>query len=199
MKKQNIFIDFDGTICFDTFWRTAPETLKRKIEDLLFHGGNGETLENWMRGKLTSEEICKFVALSLEVDFKDVFSIFVADCKSMTVSADSLRAIDRCRKNNNVYLITDNMDSFTIYTEPQLKLGQHFDRIYNSADLGILKGDEDESLFIKALKDTKSDIKKSILLDNSKSNCEIFKKIGGNSFCVRNENDVLNLLQMLEN
>ena len=50
MKKQNIFIDFDGTICFDTFWRTAPETLKRKIEDFLFHGGNGETLENWMRG-----------------------------------------------------------------------------------------------------------------------------------------------------
>ena len=45
MKKQNIFIDFDGTICFDYFWRSAPDAFKQKFEimEILLKIGCGET------------------------------------------------------------------------------------------------------------------------------------------------------------
>ena len=36
MKKQNIFIDFDGTICFDYFWRSAPKEINATIVKFLF-------------------------------------------------------------------------------------------------------------------------------------------------------------------
>ena len=36
MKKQNVFVDFDGTICFDYFWRSTPEEIKTTIGKFLF-------------------------------------------------------------------------------------------------------------------------------------------------------------------
>ncbi len=198
MKKQNIFIDFDGTICFDFFWRGVPDSLRQKFESFLFRD-NGNVVEDWMRGNLTSEQVCHFISENRGLVHDEILKIFVNDCKTMTVKPEILMAIDRCRKNNNVFLITDNMDSFTRFTEPGLKLKQHFDKIYNSADYGKLKDDAaEESLFTKALSDSNSDIKKSVLLDNSKKNCEIFKKLGGSSFCVENADHVLTLLKMLE-
>ena len=198
MKKQNIFIDFDGTICFDYFWRSAPDAFKQKFEPFLFRD-NGNIVEDWMRGNLTSEQVCHFISENRGLNYEDIFEIFVNDCETMIVKSEILMAIDKCRKNNNVFLITDNMDSFTRFTEPRLKLKQHFDKIYNSADYGKLKDDSiEESLFTKALSDSNSDIKKSVLLDNSKRNCEIFKKLGGTSFCVDSAEHVLTLFKMLE-
>lgn len=42
------------------------------------------------------------------------------------------------------------------------------------------------------------DIKKSVLLDNSEKNCKIFSELGGTSFLVKNADDTLSTLKMLE-
>ena len=36
MNKPILFIDFDGTICYDKYWRSLPERYNNKIQKLLF-------------------------------------------------------------------------------------------------------------------------------------------------------------------
>ncbi len=41
-------------------------------------------------------------------------------------------------------IATDNMDTFTRFTVPALRLSEHFDGILNSFERGVLKQDIDE-------------------------------------------------------
>jgi FMN phosphatase YigB (HAD superfamily) len=198
MKKQNIFIDFDGTICFDYFWRSAPKEINAKIVKFLFHD-NVNLIENWMRGKLSSEEVVKNISQNTGLDYTLIWDIFVQDCKNMYVRPDILRAISKCNVNNNTILITDNMDCFNRFTLPQIQFEKYFSYIFNSCDYGTLKDDAPtKGLFKKIIDLYDWDMKKSVLLDNSEKNCKIFSELGGISFLVKNAEDTLSTLKMLE-
>ena len=198
MKKQNIFIDFDGTICFDYFWRSAPEEINKTIVKFLFQD-NVHLIENWMRGKISSEEVIKIISQNTGINYTLIWDIFVKDCKNMYVRPDILQAISKCNVNNNTILITDNMDCFNRLTNPQIQFEKYFSYIFNSYDYGVLKDDAlNECLFKKIIDLYGFDIKKSVLLDNSEKNCKIFSELGGTSFLVKNADDTLLTLKMLE-
>ena len=78
MKKQNIFIDFDGTICFDYFWRSAPEEIKKIIGKFLFQD-NTYLLEDWMRGQKSSEDINQIISDNCNLDYNMIWSYFIKD------------------------------------------------------------------------------------------------------------------------
>ncbi len=197
MKKQNIFIDFDGTICFDYFWRSSPEKIKETIVKFLFQN-NTYLLEDWMRGQKSSEDINKIISTECNLDYNMLWDYFVKDCENMYVAEDVLSAISSCRKNNTVILITDNMDSFNRFTKDKLKLKEYFDYIFNSCDYGLLKDDLiPKGLFKKVIDIHNFDIKRSILLDNSQKNCDLFNELGGESFLVKDKRDVISILKML--
>ena len=197
MKKQNIFIDFDGTICFDYFWRSSPEKIKGTIVEFLFQN-NTYLLEDWMRGQKSSEDINKIISTECNLDYNMIWKYFVKDCENMYVAEDVLSAISSCRKNNTLILITDNMDSFNRFTRDKLKLTEYFDYIFNSCDYGLLKDDPiQKGLFKKVIDIHNFDIKKSVLLDNSKKNCDLFSELGGESFLVKDKQDVISILKML--
>ena len=183
MKKQNIFIDFDGTICFDYFWRSAPKEINATIVKFLFQD-NVHLIENWMRGKISSEEVVKNISQNTGLNYTLIWDIFVQDCKNMYVRPDILQTVSKCNVNNNTILITDNMDCFNRFTNPQIQFEKYFSYVFNSCDYGVLKDD--------------FDIKKSVLLDNSEKNCKIFSELGGTSFLVKNADDTLSTLKMLE-
>lgn len=198
MKKQNIFVDFDGTICFDYFWRTAPKDVNAAIVKFLFQD-NVHLIENWMRGNSSSEEVVTIISQNTGLDYTLIWDIFVKDCQNMYVNPEILQAVSNCNKNNNTILITDNMDCFNRFTKPQLHLEKYFSYIFNSSDFGILKDDAlAKGLFKKIIDMYDFDIEKSVLLDNSDKNCKIFSKLGGTSFLVKNADDMLSILKMLE-
>lgn len=58
---KTLFIDFDGTICHDRFWRSLPKNENQQIQDFLFSGKNSAVVD-WMKGVYTSEEINQMVA-----------------------------------------------------------------------------------------------------------------------------------------
>lgn len=198
MKKQNIFIDFDGTICFDYFWRSSPEEIKEKIGKFLFQD-NTYLLEDWMRGKKSSEDINNIVSTNCNLDYNMLWDYFVKDCENMYVPQDILNAISSSRKNNTLVLITDNMDSFNRFTKDKLRLTEYFDYIFNSFDYGLLKDDPaQEGLFKKVIDIHNFDIHKSVLLDNSQKNCDLFRELGGESFLVKDKQDVISILKNFE-
>ena len=192
---KNIFIDFDGTICFDYFWRSCPEEIKAAIGKFLFQD-NTYLLEDWMRGKKSSEDINKIVSTNCNLDYNMVWDYFVKDCENMYIPEDILKVISSSRKNNTLILITDNMDSFNRFTKDKLKLTEYFDYIFNSFDYGLLKDDPiDKGLFKKVIDEHNFDINKSILIDNSQKNCDLFGELGGESFLVKDKQDVISILK----
>lgn len=197
MNKQNIFIDFDGTICFDYFWRSAPQEVNKIITKFLFQD-NTTLIENWMRGNLSSKNIVTLIAENTGLDYDLIYDILVKDCQNMYISPELLQAISDLGKNNTTILITDNMDCFNHFTKPALRLEKYFSYVFNSYDFGILKDDTTSGgLFKKVCDIYKFDITKSVLVDNSEENCTIFTKLGGRAFLVKNSDDTLSILQTI--
>ena len=81
---QTLFVDFDGTICHDRFWRSLPQTEHDKVQEILFKQNN-EMVVDWMKGKYSSEDINQFVATKTGIEYARLWEIFQDDCKTMRV------------------------------------------------------------------------------------------------------------------
>lgn len=183
--KKDLLIDFDGTLCFDYFWRSLSEEENSLIQTFLFKE-NGSVVGEWMRGKHTSEEINYFVSRNTGIDYSHLWNAFINDCESMVISKIVLKKIKDLKEHYRIILVTDNMDSLDRFTIPSLKLDEYFDSIVNSYNEGILKEDNGGRTF----KNNCKKIQESILIDNSKSSCSLFESLGGTSFLVSKEKDL---------
>lgn len=181
-----LFIDFDGTLCHDRFWRSLKPELKDRVQEYLFTT-NKDTVGQWMKGVFTSEEINKKIADDLAIDYRYLWSTFVRDCEEMNIDAKVLEKINELRMRFTTVLITDNMDCFDRFTVPSLKLHTYFDEIINSSTEKLSKNENNGALFRQIIGNSVSQIDKSILIDNSKTTCEVFSKLGGNTCLVTKE------------
>lgn len=181
--KPILFIDFDGTLCHDRFWRSLEQKHFKHIQEYLF-ANNKETVQKWMRGGHTSEEINKMVAEELGMEYSYLWELFVSDCQNLNVSPSILEKINNLRKNYFTVLITDNMDSFNRFTAPHLNLLAYFDEIIESSSLGRLKNENNGQSFTDIISEKDSVAEKSILIDNSEKACKTFENLGGRSLFV---------------
>lgn len=175
--KRILFIDFDGTLCFDRFWRSAEPEVREKIQT--YFKSNTELISDWMRGKYTSEEINARIADELSLQYETLWNIFVSDCNTMRIDPRVLQRIREIRSEYTTVLITDNMDCFSRFTVPSLKLESSFDAIVDSYTEKRLKNDDAGKLFIDTLEKYRTTPSESILLDNSRDTCQIFENLGG--------------------
>lgn len=192
--KPILFIDFDGTLCHDRFWRSLEPTLQERVQTNLF-GSKKELVRDWMLGKYMSEEINQILAKELCADYEVLWTTFVYDCKKMSISEDTLSKINSLRDKYFTVLITDNMDSLDRFTVPALSLDKYFDLIVNSHTEKSLKNDDNGNSFQKVSEKYKSPLSESILIDNSLSSCKIFEDLGGKSCLVTPEKTLANWLE----
>ena len=152
MNKKIIFIDWDGTLCWSRFWESLIKSnpkFAQGIDD--FFSSEKETINNWMRGKFNSEEINKIISQRIGLPNEIVWQTFVSDCQKMEIDKEAVSLIKRLREKYLVILVTGNMDCFTRFTVPALRLEEVFDSIVNSADIGYLKTDYNGKIFIDLL------------------------------------------------
>lgn len=194
--KPILFVDFDGTLCHDRFWRSINKDNFDKIQSYLFDR-NRPLVNEWMRGDHPSEHINQLISKQLDLPFEKLWGIFVADCKSMAVSDDVLNQIKDLRSGFHTILITDNMDCFSRFTVPVLRLDSFFDSIINSSENKIFKKDNDGEIFLQITQEYGSKIESSILLDDSASTCSLFSKIGGGAHLVTPENSLSYWLELV--
>ncbi len=193
VDKPTLFIDFDGTICFDYFWHSAENHIKGFIQKFLFQD-NKDLIRDWMRGGKTSESMNRIIAAASGFDYDELWSCFVSDCKAMHVESSTLKLIDNVRTKFNTILITDNMDCFDRFISPALNLNKYFDTIANSYNYKALKGDDDGLLFELVANEQGIDLSKAIFIDNSKKACDIFNRFGGQSHLVKTPQDIESVL-----
>ncbi len=192
--KPILFIDFDGTLCHDRFWRSLELELQLKVQEILF-SGKKERVKDWMLGKYTSEEINQILADESGVDYDTLWSVFVSDCEKMNISADVLNKINSLRDTYVVVLTTDNMDCLDRFTIPALGLDTYFDRIVNSYSEKILKDDDGGKTFQKIAEEHQSSLTHSVLIDNSLDSCQMFDSLGGKSCLVTTEKPLIYWLE----
>ncbi len=189
--KPLLFIDFDGTLCHDKFWRSLDVDTKEKVQDFLFlHSKN--MVNDWMLGKYTSEEINQYISQKLNIDYDYLWSTFVKDCNEMRVEINDLLKIKELGAKFTTILMTDNMDCFTRFTAPSLNLEQYFNQIINSFDHKKSKNDHFRELLPADKKEG------NVLIDNSANTCEVFKNLGGTSYLVTKKEPLSHFLTFLD-
>ncbi|HYF10616.1 MAG TPA: hypothetical protein VD967_03395 [Candidatus Paceibacterota bacterium] len=193
-----LFVDFDGTICHGKFWRSLEPALRAGMQEIIFGPANRQMVGDWMLGKHSSEELNRKLADELPAEYDMLWKVFVEDCQNMPIDQSALEHIDRFRVRFTTILATDNMDCFNRFTVPALGLNRYFDSIVNSYDAGLRKNDEGGRLFLNLLRQHGSIASESVLIDNSKTTCEIFEKLGGRSLFVTPEQPISSWLDILE-
>src|SRR5271154_2261777 len=96
LSKPILFVDFDGTICFDKYWRSLPPEKYNQIQEFVF-GQDKTLLNDWMRGVYTAEEINELVAEKIDIPFEELWKLFVRDCETMQVSKEILEKLSALR------------------------------------------------------------------------------------------------------
>lgn len=189
MNKPILFVDFDGTLCHDRFWRSLPFEQYKRIQTLLFDE-NAQYANEWMKGKHTAEEVNQFLAGQLGIPFEEIWEVFVKDSETMSVSKDVLETIANLRDRYTTILITVNMDSFARFTVPALKLKDYFDDISNSYYEGKFKSDNEGEVFRDYINKYSAPVERSILVDDSVGACETFRALGGIAYQATSEEDI---------
>lgn len=202
-EQKIIFVDYYGILSNTRFWYSIqnPEHKLHKflpgIQDFLFVRKRN-ILDDWMRGKYTSEEIHHILAKEFSIDFGEWFKIFVEDCKTIELSQKILDKLDSLPENHLKIMVTDNMDSFDRFILPANKiLEEIFHEINNSFHVQKLKADKNGEWFLDILSKYDIPIKNCVLIDDSERNCETFQKLGGKYYNSKTENEVLEALDNL--
>lgn len=176
--KPILFVDFDGTLCHDRFWRSLNPSEYEQIQELLFKR-NQEMASDWMKGGYSSEEINQFLAGRLGIDYDRLWKTFVHDCKTMNIPTVVLDLIKQTKAHYRTILMTDNMDCLDRFTVPALGLDSYFDRIVNSFGQKCLKRDEAGKAFLEEIANARAHVADCILIDDSESMCALFRSMGG--------------------
>lgn len=139
----------------------------------------------WMKGGYTSEDMLSLVAEETQTDFNNLLKEFIIGCQKMEYCSPSIPNLVKNLKDKQIIvcIATNNMDSFTRWTVPAMKLDSLFDEILNSFYLKALKHDLDENgqtLFFKKFFNKFKVIKPEncIFIDDGEDKMGIIGKLG---------------------
>ena len=192
-----IFIDWYKTLSNSLFWEQSNDF--KTISQWLFKE-NSNLINPWMKGEYTAEAICKKIAFGTKLDFNQIFNSLIESCQKMSYSRPEIpRLIKNIRKKGiKVVIATDNMDTFSRFTKPGLKLGNIFNDFLISYDLKILKQETElESIpfFEKYLQDRGLKNEEVVLIDDGDDKTGVYGKLGLKIDLVKSSNDVVNFLE----
>lgn len=184
---STIFLDWNKTLSHSKFWghwqkkNHQHHHIFKDIQSSFF-SISSLRIRDWMRGKYTTEELVQYVAEHTKQNYDLLLKEFIQSCEQMEYSSPYIPNLIKQlqAKGMKVVIATDNMDSFTRWTVPSMKLNKLFDGILNSYNLKVLKTDTDdkgESLFFKKfLEENTLNPKNCVLIDDNLDIEPIMKK-----------------------
>ena len=148
--KKVVFIDWNKTLSHDLFWGQLKNpshihhTYHASIDRWLFKE-NSVLIEPWMLGKLSYQEVAYKMSQSTNISIDIITKELRFSCEKMRFCINGIENIirDIQKKGVKVVIATDNMDTFTKFTVPALRLDALFDNILNSYEIRRLKDDVD--------------------------------------------------------
>ncbi len=207
-KNKVVFLDWNGTLSDSFFWehmRRSKDEDIRKLYDLwdkaLFRKPK-EYIQDWMRGNKTMEDVLQEISKETDTQYDCIVKEFVKGCQSMTFVSDELPKIIKGLRNKGYYVViaTNNMDCFTKWTVPSMRLHDLFDDILNSFYLKGLKHDvrNGKSVFFAEFFSNYDVLPKDcIFLDDSVDRNEYIAGLGIKYVQIEGSEDLLVILKSL--
>lgn len=177
MGKPILFLDWNGTLNHDVFFRSLDAHTLHDVEEYLFRA-NESRVREWMLGKHTSEDIVADLAHHLAIPFDDLWDIFVDDCATMGIDPLIRKRLMALKPRYTLVLVTGNMDCFTRYTVPNQHLTEVFDHISSSHEEGMMKTDNEGALFARYCTLLGAQRFECHVYDDSPEVCAVAKKLG---------------------
>lgn len=184
--KPLLFIDWNGTLNDEHFFRSLDEATYERIQTFLFEA-NKQMVIDWMKGAYTSEQVVAQVAHHLGIPFEDLWDVFVDDCATMALEPELVDQLLSLKDRYTLILATGNMDCFTRFTVPALKLNEIFDDISSSHEEGILKDENGGEVFLRYAQKYESSLSVAHLFDDSSQVCALFETLGGTAHLITKE------------
>jgi FMN phosphatase YigB (HAD superfamily) len=204
MRPKVLFIDWDGTLSDSRFWErwsvNPKHTAKYQLIQRVLFTEAHDLLVDWMRGYRTVGSVVEYVADVTGLSYEELITELQYSCEHMSLVDSSLEdLIQNIRsKGTAVVIATDNMDTFSRWTMPALKLDDKFDGTILSVDRGAMKadvfGDGTSQFFNHFFLITSVKPDETVLIDNSLNN-KVVEKFGMNFLHVSDEIPLLSLLQ----
>lgn len=208
LKNKAVFLDWNGTLSDSFFWehmRTSDDSEVLELYNLwdnaLFNKSK-EYIQDWMRGSFTTEEVLSEIANETDTEYKKVLREFIKGCESMEYVSDEIPSIVDTLKRVGYYVViaTNNMDCFTRWTIPFMKLDKLFDEILNSYYLKGLKHDtqKGESVFFKRFfEEYNVSPQNCIFFDDSTDKEGYITSLGIEYIQIKNSEDLMKRLKSL--
>lgn len=140
IEPKAIFLDFNNTLSSSRFWEGTP--FYETCQELMF-GPLKSQLQPWMRGQLVAEDfVTQFAALSGH-RHSDLLKSLMFSARQMQFDHPMIPdLVQKLRaRGTQVFIATDNMDTFIRWTVPAMRLEQLFDGILDSYRIKALKED----------------------------------------------------------
>ncbi len=198
-----IFVDWHGVLSRDQFWSSVLCNPSHPYQARLSHsmtklfGSCNEVTTKWMLNQITSKDIVDLFLSEWGVSNTDkefirsqLLGILAADCRKMRVDSRLVGLLSELRQKAFVVLATDNMDCFAAALEVRPKIRSLFDSVICSCSEGVLKSHNPKRFFHPWLKSHGLTFSSAILIDDSISNCQAFRGLGGSAIHANSSADV---------
>lgn len=151
-----------------------------------------------MLGDYTSEQIHRILEDKIGVPYDELWKVFVDDCSNIDISLNVIEKLRQLKQDYYLILSTGNMDYFDRFTvQNNPILGKTFDEIENSYNIKLLKSSNGGEYFKNKAENLGKNMTDCFVLDDSENVCRLFTELGGKSFCVYGEEEVLSALEVL--
>ncbi len=196
-----VFLDWYKTLSENTFWQDLEaknENIYKAITTSCFIK-NKDLIGPWMRGVYTSEVISQVIARDTHISSRFILKELIKSAKHIEFADKQVFKIigELQQKAIKIVLATDNMDTFTRFTVPSLKLNKLFDGILSSWEMKALKEDflNGESMFFSEyLKVNTLRPSDCVLIDDSEDKNNNLKNFGVDYIRIKNSLETSKIL-----
>lgn len=172
-QYKTIFIDWDGTLSNSRFWDRWIGTDKyNAIQKALFIDGL-EYTHLWMTGFMSYDQVLNYVESKTGIPYDELKQELEYSARHMKFVDDEVVSLVQELRSHGarVVIATDNMDTFRLWTSPELKLEMLFDGILTSDTRAALKSEVNDDgtskFFSHYLTQNSIARSESVLIDNS--------------------------------
>ena len=183
-KITTIFFDFHKVLCHDHFYESTLVPEYAEVSDWISKNifTDHELVRDWMCGNTSWRKLHDQISLETGMDREQLDSLFIESVRRMKMDEEMIELVRELKHTGyKLGMITDNMDIFSEVTVPHQEFNLLFDAIYNSADQGLLKMDDDGALFKRVCVEMNVPITECLFIDDSQNNIDLFIRLGGHA------------------
>lgn len=174
---QHILWDWHGVLGVERLWQRPTQHIAQVMEFQQQAFSDPLRVDAWMRGDVTSQQLLDRFALSLTR--KQLADQIYAGWPgrawiNIPLHSGLTAILPQCLHS----IVTDNVDVFSDYLAEDSWVRANFTCYVNSAEHGRLKGDNESLLFI-AEQQSGISLQRTLLIDDSPSNCVRMRELGG--------------------